>query len=310
MAILILGGEDDDHAVHVLQHLRTCGTEAELLDSRYFPSRLQISFDLKTRAGWLRLPGSREFAFEEITAVYWRMYHGTFWPELPDAEQAHIAQNDARSLLESLLIGLPARWVNGWGAYQLHQTKPEQLARVAARGISVPDTLCTNDPEAVRQFAARHPRAIFKPVQGGAHARRVVPRHLETKNLASLAVAPVTLQEEVPGENVRVFVAGDRVLACRILTGELDYRDDPEPRIEAIELPSQVAADCREIARLLDLLWTGIDFRRTPDGRYVFLEANPSPMFLGFEHHTGLPLTDSLAALLLADKGPKGSANE
>ena len=51
-------------------------------------------------------------------------------------------------------------------------------------------------------------------------------------------------------------------------------------------------------------MWTGIDLRLTPEGRYVFLEANPSPMFLGFERQTGLPITDNLAALLV---GPDGS---
>jgi len=56
---------------------------------------------------------------------------------------------------------------------------------------------------------------------------------------------------------------------------------------------------CLRIARALDLLWTGIDLRLTPEGLYVFLEANPSPMFLGFERQTGLPLTESLATLLV-----------
>jgi len=32
----------------------------------------------------------------------------------------------------------------------------------------------------------------------------------------------------------------------------------------------------------------------------VFLEANPSPMFLGFEERTGLPLTESLTELLVS----------
>ena len=62
---------------------------------------------------------------------------------------------------------------------------------------------------------------------------------------------------------------------------------------------------CGKISRQT-LLWAGIDFRRTPAGLYVFLEANPSPMFLGFEHRTGLPLTESLAAVLLADEAIPG----
>jgi glutathione synthase/RimK-type ligase-like ATP-grasp enzyme len=115
-----------------------------------------------------------------------------------------------------------------------------------------------------------------------------------------LQLAPITLQEEVPGTNVRVFVAGERVLACEVRTRELDYRMDAEPELLVHELPGHTAALSLRIASELGLVWTGIDFRLTPEGEYVFLEANPSPMFLGFEEATGLPLTESLAALLLA----------
>jgi glutathione synthase/RimK-type ligase-like ATP-grasp enzyme len=103
----------------------------------------------------------------------------------------------------------------------------------------------------------------------------------------------------VPGTNIRVFVAGSRVLGCEVRTTELDFRDDPSPRILPHPLAPEVESMCLRIARALDLLWTGIDLRLTPEGRYVFLEANPSPMFLGFERQTGLPLTESLAALLV-----------
>jgi hypothetical protein len=331
MTVLILGSADDDHAAHVLHYLKTNGTDAEFLNSSRFPAELQIAVTClgEPRAsarGWtkgksstipgltpgarqeqsfasgtIRLPGGRRLGFDEISAVYWRCYHGVPTPPLPDAEQAYIAQNDARSLFESLLIALPARWVNGWQAYQLHQTKPVQLAMVAALGVPLPATLLGNDPAAVRKFVAGHPQCIFKPVQGGAHTQRVEPRHLSDENLKNLAVAPVTIQEEVPGTDIRVFVAGDRVLACEVQTGELDFRNDPDPRIVPTELPPAVAEQCRQIARTLHLLWTGIDLRRTPEGQFIFLEANPSPMFLGFEQRSGLPLTESLVRVLMGN---------
>src|SRR3712207_2182669 len=103
-------------------------------------------------------------------------------PILPDPEQAYLAANDARSLFEALLRWLPARWVNGWDGFQLHQAKPAQLARVAALGVPVPATLLGNDAAAVREFAACHPQCIFKPVQGGAHARRLTAAHLTDEN--------------------------------------------------------------------------------------------------------------------------------
>jgi hypothetical protein len=298
MTVLILGGLDDAHACHVLDQLRLRGNDAELLDSRWFPSSLGVAYDPVRDAGTIRLPTGRVVPFEQVRSVYWRCYNTVAPPEMPDPEQTYIAANDARGLFESLLIRLPARWVNGWQAYQLHQTKPVQLAMVAALGVPVPATVLANDPEAVRDFAARHPRCIFKPVQGGAHTQRVTPAHLTDDNLRNLTYAPVTLQEEVPGTNVRVFVAGERVLACEVRTGSLDFREDQDPHIERHELPADVAGWCLRAARALALLWTGIDLRLTPEGRYVFLEANPSPMFMGFESRCGLPLTDSLTALL------------
>jgi glutathione synthase/RimK-type ligase-like ATP-grasp enzyme len=129
----------------------------------------------------------------------------------------------------------------------------------------------------------------------------VTAEHLTDESVKRLAYAPVTIQEEVPGVDVRVFVAGGRVLACQVDTDQLDFRDDPDPRMRAVELPDDVAEACLRIAESLELIWTGIDLRRTPEGTYVFLEANPSPMFLGFEARTGLPLSESLAAVLLPE---------
>lgn len=299
MAIIVLGDEEDEHSVYMLEHLRERGHHTELIDSQRFPVEIALSYDPHTGDGCIRLAAGRRLPLSSISAVYWRCYNEVATPRLEDPEQSYIAENDSRSLFETVLIGLQARWVNGWEAFRLHQTKPIQLARVAALGVPVPETLLSNDPEEVRRFAAAHPRCIFKPVQGGAHARHLTDAHLSRENLESLAVAPITLQEEIPGTNIRVFVAGERILAAEVRTEALDFRDDEEAEILPASVPREVERWCREVARELRLLWTGIDLRRTPDGRHVFLEANPSPMFMGFEEYTGLPLTAALTDLLV-----------
>lgn len=299
--ILILGHSYDDHAAAVQAELANRGHQPLGLDSSQFPANLRIALDPATLSGTLNLPGSSPLALKEVHAVYWRNYAGVGKPELHDAEQAFIARNDARSLFESLLILLPTRWVNGWEAFQLHQTKPAQLARVAALHVPVPPTLLTNDPQEVLAFAAKHPSLIVKPVQGGDHTRRLSPEHVTPENLESLRYAPITLQAEVPGTNIRVFVAGQRVMACEIKTEAIDYREDAEALLKIHALPPLIEAMARSIARELKMLWTGIDFRLTPEGQYTFLEANPSPMFLGFEAQTGLPLMESLIEILTAE---------
>lgn len=313
MTILILGGMEDLHACHILDRLRADDVDVELLDSRWFPANLEIAYDPGRDRGWLGLPTGRRLSLETIRAVYWRCYHqvcpvpmllpankepGSV-PDAPERGETSIALNDSRGMFESILIRLPTRWVNSWRAFHLHQTKPVQLALVASLGIPIPATILGNDPEAILDFTSRHPTSIFKPVQGGAHAQRLTPAHLTRENLANLSWSPVTIQAEIAGTNIRVFVAGEQVMACEIQSSFLDFRDDPDPCIVPHSLPRNIQQDCLRIAQLLDLLWTGIDFRLNPEGQYIFLEANPSPMFLGFESRTGLPLTQALIDLLL-----------
>jgi hypothetical protein len=299
MTILILGDSADEHATHMCDTLRQRGADAAHIDGAWFPKSMTIDFDPAAGRGEIGLPNGRLIPLDRITAVYWRNYDGVGPVPLPDPEQRSLAENDARGLFESMLIWLPARWVNGWDAIHLHQTKPVQLAMVAKLGVPIPRSRITNAPQPLLQFAKAHPRSIFKPVQGGAHTRKLTADQLTPANLENLKLAPVSIQEEIPGTNVRAFVAGERVLGCEIPTAAVDFRDDDEQRVIPHKLPDPQQDTCRAIARTLGLVWTGIDFRLTPDGRYVFLEANPSPMFMGFEQLSGLPLTDALASLLL-----------
>jgi len=300
MTILILGDESDEHARHVFTTLETRGASVEFLSTADFPDRMQLAFNPQA-PGYLVLPSGRRIETTEIHSVYWRSYSSAQTPSLPDATQSFIAANDARSLLESFVQHIPARWVNGWAGYQMHQTKPLALSRAAAAGAAIPDTIITNDPDAVRHFAATHKRCIFKPVQGGAHTQLLLPGHLSEEHLRHLAISPVTIQQQIQGADIRVFVAGQQVHACQVQTTAVDFRDDPAAPVTPHQLPADIAALSRRVAAALHLTWAGIDFRLTPGGEYLFLEANPSPMFLGFESRTGLPLTAALIQLLEED---------
>jgi glutathione synthase/RimK-type ligase-like ATP-grasp enzyme len=301
--ILILGGPGEEHGRFVHDQLRLRGAQCYYLDIRSFPKEIRVNYYPVTNDGEIILAGDTVCRFEDINSVYWRNYnriasmHGA---PIRDAEMAFIAENDSRGLAESLLMGLETRWVNGWEGFELHQRKPYALSLIARLGIRVPRTICSNDPSALKEFAFREQDVIFKPIQGGTHTERLRRDRLTDANLIGLELAPVTFQEEIPGTDIRVFVAGDRCHALEVRTPELDFRDDPRPEIFPVELPPAVAEQSVTIARTLKLLWTGIDYRLTPDGEYVFLEANPSPMFMGFEKATGVPLTAALLDLLTA----------
>jgi len=137
-------------------------------------------------------------------------------------------------------------------------------------------------------------------VYGGAHTRDLIPAHLAPPRLElALQLAPITLQAYIPGTNIRSYVLGNAVYAAEIRSASLDFREDSNAAVLPVALPAHVQEQCLAIARTLFLTWTAIDWRLTPWGDYVFLEANPSPMFLHFERQTGFPITQELVHLLM-----------
>ena len=300
MNILILGNSEDAHAAHLKDALTKAGAEVYYWDTQLFPTQLQLSWQPGTPIGSLTLPNGKKLSLENIHSVFWRSFSGVHIPSLEDLSQQRIALNDSMSTLRSFIQFCPARWINSWQAYQFHKEKPLQLHKVQQLGINIPATLISNDPEAVSQFCQTQAKAIFKPVYGGAHTQFVTETHLDPKRLnLALKLSPITLQAYIPGTNIRSYVIGNAVYSAEIRSQSLDFREDREAELISVALPEAIHQQCLAITKALMLEWTAIDWRLRPTGEYVFLEANPSPMFLHFEQQTGFPITAELLNLLM-----------
>jgi glutathione synthase/RimK-type ligase-like ATP-grasp enzyme len=300
MNILILGNSEDSHAAHLKDALTQAGATVNYFDTRLFPTQLQMSWQPDNQIGYLTLPGGIRLNLQQIESVFWRNFSGVYVPDLKDTERQKIAVNDSMSAMRSLIQACPARWINSWDAYQFHKEKPLQLNRVKQIGVTIPATLIGNDPETILEFVSNHEKIIFKPVYGGAHTQFVTPAHLDTQRLQkTLNLSPVTFQEYIPGTNIRSYVIADSVYSAEIRSHALDFREDTKAELIPVQLPQSVQQHCLEITKALMLEWTAIDWRLKPTGEYVFLEANPSPMFLYFEKQTNFPITQELVKLLI-----------
>jgi glutathione synthase/RimK-type ligase-like ATP-grasp enzyme len=102
----------------------------------------------------------------------------------------------------------------------------------------------------------------------------------------------------------RARLLGSEVFATRITSTAADYRyasrEGGETRLEACELPGELADACRRIARELDLPFAGIDLRIAESSNEVWcFEANPCPGFSYYESHTGQPIAAAVARYLV-----------
>ncbi|MBI2933711.1 MAG: ATP-grasp domain-containing protein [Planctomycetes bacterium] len=286
------------YMVHLLRGLRA---EVTVIDSESFPEGQEISFDLdrivvdggpprRFRSLYVRNLFSSPIAVSDhVTRKLDEDWHG-----------ASVMLREKMALLRGF-INIVER--AGGRVANPNETvftcdKPFQLQWLKANGVPVPDTLVSNSPAAVVEFCRRHARVIYKPVSGGATTREVEPEDLMPERLARLKSAPVIFQEYVPGDNVRVYVVGGQIAAAGLIrTGDdLDFRR-AEGEVELIRLPDKVAEMCVTSARLCGLAFTGIDVKRDGD-RWVLLECNQSPLFVGFDRKSGARVGPSLARYL------------
>jgi len=183
------------------------------------------------------------------------------------------------------------------------QLKLFQLAAARELGLPIPRTIITNNSDRVREFHAQVGDVVFKPSMGGG-----ICRHLDDdalSNLDTLKASPVTFQERVQGEAIRIVIIGGDVVSCvRIPSDHLDYRADPNYTegnqiYHPLELDVDIADKCWQLMQACGLLFSGIDLILTPDGSFVFLEANSSPIYLDIEQKTEVAITDALANYLV-----------
>lgn len=218
----------------------------------------------------------------------------------PQQSLAERARDDA--LLVAWADLAPATVLNRPAAMAANNSKPYQLAALAALGFDVPDTLVTTDAGEALRFRERLGRVIYKSVSG---VRSIVSelRDVQLARLTDVASGPTQFQEHVPGEDVRVHVVGDEVYATAVRSTADDYRyasrTGTSLEVAATDLPRAVAQRCRATAIAMQLPLVGIDLRRAPDGRWFCFEANPSPGFTFYQHATGQPIAEAIARLLL-----------
>ena len=302
--ILVCGGLADGVTELVCSRLQDCGYPYRLLDLARFPEDYRVSWRWTDSGpqGWIAAADWR-LDLDAISSVYVRFLGPEDRPPLPTLDPADAAalRGESDLGLMALLEDLPCPVVNRMGGGLSNNSKPYQALVISGTGLSVPPTLVTSDPVAARAFHAEHGEVIYKSASGiRSIVRRLGPDHLARLDL--LCDGPAQFQAFVPGHNIRVHTVGDRVFATRIESEAVDYRyahaDGLAANLEAVTLPQTVEAACLRLAHAFDLLFAGIDLKRTPEGEFFCFEVNPCPGFLYYERHTGQPISTALADLL------------
>jgi glutathione synthase/RimK-type ligase-like ATP-grasp enzyme len=304
--VVVVAAGTDETAVGVQQALTRLGARVHFLDTSRIPEDGTLSLqDGVVRAG--------EVTLSEAGSVYVKSVHlavplfdvETLAQRKPKSwPQRWIAERERHALITSALRAMEAggaHFVNSLARFEVHLLKPLQSELLARAGVAVPSTLTTNDPEAVRAFAALHGDVIYKPLAGGALVRRLTAADLTTRRLVSLSTAPVLFQQRIEGLEYRVTVlAGEAIAAYRLPAhGVVDAREVLE-QAKKVKVPREVGALCVRAAKALGLVFTSVDVRVNEAGAPFVLECNPTPSIAFYESPSRSPILRALAAHLIS----------
>lgn len=294
------------------------GAKPFRLDTDQFPLNIELQAHFNENGTVHKLKyRDNSLNTEEVKAVWMRR----FWqPNLgkelaPQFQQACIRESMAT--LEGFWDSLrEARWIDDLQLIQAAENKLRQLRIAREEGLNIPETLITNSAEDAREF--------FSTVQGKMVTKLLTPlsysmqgssffmytsvvKEEDLKDAEKLRYCPMVFQAQIPKDlELRVvFVNGN------FFVGALDasyYADTTQDwrrgTNEACvwkthQLPEAVAKGLTALMARLGLTFGAIDMIVTPEGKYVFLEVNPTGEWGMLERDLDYPIADAIAQALL-----------
>lgn len=302
----LIGPPDRDELIRLAIRIEERDGEAVFLDSRSDP-------EIEIAPGSVRACGE---VLDDLVAAYVadlgiRPYQVTAEDGGPDQEASRSALSASRRHLatwNALLARLAtrARIVNPPVTHDLHGLKAWEAAAYARQGLPVPITVATNDPERLVALAAEHPgkQWITKGLIGGlGYTEAFDPPESAAAAQKIVAGGPILVQEKVEGLNLRAYIVNRELVgAAEIISAsgeEIDSRRGLK-RVKAVELPEEARRHAVAAAARWGMSFAAVDMIFDPaQDRYVLLECNSAPFYVGFERLTGIDVSSRLAAHLL-----------
>lgn len=305
--MLVVTSLHDPTADVVIRELHDRDVPVVRLDSGDFPATLSVEAEINEHGlrGRLHTP-SRTADLAYVRALYYRRPTGFAFPHLGE-QDARFAVTQARYGLGGVVASLPGcLYVNHPHRIGDAEFKPAGLTTAVDAGFLVPPTLITSSPDAARQFIKAHGPVIYKPLSNPVYLVDGVSSVVKVAEVAEADIddavagtAHLFQQRVAKVADVRVTVIGGQVFCVRIDSDLLDWRTDySRLTYTVVEAPPGIRPAIHRYMNRFRLVFGAFDFAVGEDGRWWFLECNPSGQWHWLETETGLPMTAALADLL------------
>src|SRR5947209_683851 len=321
MKIIIVAPENDNHTVPIKWALESAGYEVVCWTGLAWTEREHASLLFEDQARITLGP----YTVEKGDVVWIRRpEQPAHNPKVCEADRK-FAETEYRSFsfcILFLLEKMPVWCINKYTASRMINNKSVQLLLARNCGLSVPQALMSNSPQAVRDFMERHQHRPTICKQFMPHIWQME----QTRGVAVTEAFQLT-REQLPSDevltyaaaiyqdmvvkqfDVRMVLMGNHVYSYSLRTarGVLDWRQDAGQghiEVEAIATPPEVEKGVLEFARQAGVCFGSLDFAVDHDGRWWFLEINEEGQFLWLDQFNhNLKVQEKFCAFITAPEG-------
>ena len=259
---------------------------------------------------------------------YRRARYAASLPQQMDVQLRAACVEESKTLLRGLLAAAPCFVLDPPELVSLCGHKPRQQRLARELGLATPRTLMTNNAQDAERFLRSCDQgAIAKMLSGFAlYADKEDKREEQVvfttalseshlSKLDGLRYCPMVFQERIQKRlELRITVIGRRMFAAAVDSqatpgAEVDWRERGVTLINAwvpYTLPSEIEAKLQVYMDRIGMQYSAIDMIVEPDGRHVFLEANPAGEFFWLQlGGPRFPFVDALADVLTDQPGAR-----
>ncbi len=226
--------------------------------------------------------------------------------------QEQLARHQWAAFARALMVFETARWVNHPAQTYAAESKPFQLFLASQLGWDIPETRITNFPpennwpESDGRLAIKALDTFF--VRLDDQDAFFYTQEVDRSDLlpASLSAMPVILQPFLANKlDLRVTVIGKHCMAAAIcrngvgVTGDWRLQKDTVD-YQLYDLPPAIRDRCIKLVDHLGLIFGAVDIAFC-NGRYVFLEVNPTGEWAWLAERLNFPVANLLVDALCGD---------
>lgn len=303
--ILIIASEDNKHAQAVCKYLEEKASKitAYILNTSLLPVDASWVIHMSTDDFHILVATEAEekdISLANLRSIWW-LQPGIpkIDPKIKNKHEANFAYTECCQALEGMWYAIDCLWVNQPERQEIALNPIYQFQAAKISGFKIPDTLITSHPSSFMAFWQKHNENIsYRPLLPllGATQERFEKENL--RDVENIKFAPCLFQESpYLKQHLSVLMIGSFLLAT-----EVHYGPDDQLIFQKCEIPVEIANKIKGLGKITGLIYTSVDLVLDHQNNYIFFGMDPYSPFLPVQEQTQVPLTETLAQLLLAGK--------